>query len=110
MQLVPLLAVPAQNITTTLDNQVVNLSIYQLRYGMYMNVTVSGVLEIAAVVCQNLNRIIRSSYLNADAGFAGDFAFNDLQGVNNPYYTGLGTRYQLIYLSAADLAAMGLAA
>jgi hypothetical protein len=110
MLLVPLQAVPSQSIKTVLDNQIVELNIYQLRYGMFMNVTVNTTLEIGAVVCQNLNRIIRSEYLNMDAGFSGDFVFQDTQGTSDPYFTGLGTRYQLIYLSQDDLTALGLAA
>jgi hypothetical protein len=109
-QLIPLIATASQNLKTTLDQQTVNLSIYQLRYGLYIDVTINNVLEIGAVVCQNLNRIIRSTYLNANVGFSGDFVFNDLQGTTDPVYTGLGTRYQLIYLSASDLAALGFAA
>lgn len=107
MQSIPLQAVPSQSIKTTLDSQIVELDIYQLRYGMYINVTVNSVLEIGAVVCQNLNRIIRSAYLNMDAGFAGDFVFQDTQGSTDPDFTGLGTRYQLLYLSQADLTALG---
>lgn len=108
MNLVPLLAVPSQKLKTVLDSQIVELAIYQLRYGMFMNVTVNSVLEIGAVICQNRNRIIRNSYLNKNVGFAGDFIFNDLQGNTDPYYTGLGTRYQLLYLSDEDLATLGL--
>jgi hypothetical protein len=107
MQIVPLQAVPSQSVKTTLDGQVVQLDVYQLRYGMFMNVTVNGVLEIGAVICENLNRIIRSVYLNQEAGFAGDFVFNDTQGATDPVYTGLGTQYQLLYLSPDDLASLG---
>ena len=107
--LVPTLAVPSQKLKTTLNGQVVELAIYQLRYGMFMNVTIDGTLEIGAVVCQNRNRIIRSAYLNENVGFAGDFMWNDLEGSSDPYYTGLRTRYQLLYLSEAELAALGLA-
>lgn len=108
MLIVPLQPVPSQHVKTTLAGQVVNLDVYQRRYGLYINVFVAGVLEIGAVVCQNLNRIIRDQYLNDEVGFAGDFAFVDLQGDNDPVYQGLGTRFQLAWLSPADLAAMGL--
>ena len=59
---------------------------------------------IAGVLCQNLNRIVRSLYL----GFVGDFMFNDNQGDTDPVYTGFGGRYQLVYFAPADLAALGL--
>jgi hypothetical protein len=110
MQIIPLQAVPSQSVKTVLGGQVVQLDVYQLRYGMFMNVSVNGVPEIGAVICQNLNRIIRSVYLNQGAGFSGDFIFIDTQGATDPVYTELGTRYQLRYLSQDDLAALGFAA
>lgn len=110
MLIVPLQAVPAQTVQTTLDSQSVQLYVYQRRYGLFIDVTVNNVLEIGGVICQNLNRIIRSAYLNMNAGFAGDFIFNDTQGTTDPVYTGLGARYQLLYLEQADLDALGLAA
>ena len=57
------------------------------------------VLIIGGVICENLNRIVRSLYL----GFAGDLAFIDNQGSTDPVYTGLGTRYSLAYIEADEL-------
>lgn len=70
---------------------------------MFMDVYVGTTLIIAGVQCENLNRIVRDSYL----GFQGDFAFRDTQGDTDPYYTGLGTRYRLLYLTPDDLASLG---
>lgn len=109
MMTIPLLAVPSQKIKTVLANQIVELSIYQVRYGMFMDVTVNGVLEIGGVVCQDRNRIIRSAYLNVGVGFSGDFAFFDTTGTDDPTYDGLGTRFQLGYVTQDELDAMGLA-
>lgn len=108
MYVVPLTAVPSQQVKTVLDSQIVELDIYQLRYGMFMNVTVNGVLEIGAVICENLNRIIRDAYLNAKVGFSGDFVFQDLAGSTDPVFTGLGTRYRLLYITEAELESIGL--
>lgn len=111
MNIVPLQAVPAQNILTVLggNGQTVMLKIYTRRYGpLYMDIYINGVFEIGAVICENLRRIIRNQYLNDAVGFAGDFVFQDLQGSTDPVYTGLGTRYQLLYLSEDDLASLGL--
>lgn len=104
MNIVPLQAIPAQHILTTLDGgQLVQLKLYTRRYGMFMDVYVNGVLEIGAVICQNLNRIIRSQYLNKSVDFAGDFLFFDMQGNSDPVYTGLGTRFQLYYVTDAEV-------
>jgi hypothetical protein len=110
MRIVPLIAVPSQRIKTVLADQIVELDVYQLRYGMFINVYVNSVLEIGAVICQNLNRIIRSAYLNEKTGFSGDFVFQDTQGTDDPIWTGLGDRFQLLYLTQAELESMGLAA
>jgi len=109
MNLVPLQSVPSQKLKTVLGNQIVEISLRQLRYGLFIDVYVNGALEIGGVICENLNRIIRSAYLNTEAGFSGDFVFQDTQGTDNPYYTGLGTRFQLLYLSQDDLSGLGLA-
>jgi hypothetical protein len=87
---------------------VVQLNVYQLRYGMFMDVLIEGTLEIGAVICRNLTLIIRDGHWNADAGFAGDFVWNDLQGTNDPVFQNLGTRYQLLYLTEADLKTLGV--
>jgi len=109
MELIPLQAIPAQNVETTLANQSVILRVYQLRYGMFIDVTVTGVLEVGAVICNNTTLIIRNTYLNRNVGFEGDFVFQDTQGNTNPIFPGLGTRYQLLYLSPDDLTSFGVA-
>jgi hypothetical protein len=101
MLVIPLLSVPSQTLQVVLNNQSVTLNIYQRFFGLFMDVYSSTDLIIAGVVCQNANYIVRSLYL----GFSGDFSFLDSQGANDPYYTGLGTRYQLFYLFPSDLPA-----
>ena len=64
-----------------------------------MDVYIGNTLIIAGVICQNENRIVRSLYL----GFSGDFAWYDTQGSTDPIYTGLGSRYLLLYLYPNEL-------
>lgn len=99
MQVVPLQAVPSQVLAVQLSNQACQLKVYMTLSGLYMDVSVNGGLIIGGVICENLNRIVRDLYL----GFLGDFMFLDNQGKSDPVYTGLGTRYSLIYLSPSDL-------
>lgn len=109
MNNIPLQAIPSQNILTTLDSgMLVELKLYTRRYGMFLDVYVNTKLEIGAVICQNLNRIIRSEYLNKAVDFEGDFIFKDTQGTLDPVYTGLGTRFLLLYLTEEELAAFGV--
>ena len=105
-QIVPVQAVPNQTLQVQLANQPTTLNIYQLSTGLFMDVEVNGELIIGGVICQNLNRIVRSAYL----GYPGDFVWDDTQGTSDPVYTGLGARYLLAYLNVADLAAAGYTA
>lgn len=100
MLLVPVQAIPNQSLQVQLANQAVTLNIYQFAYGLFMDVYVSGSLIIGGVICENLNKIVRDFYL----GFVGDFTWYDTQAASDPDYTGLGSRYLLIYLEAADIA------
>lgn len=106
MQVVPLQPVPNQTSQIVLANQSCQLNVYQAQAGVFMDVLVNDEAIISGVICQNLNRIVRSLYL----GFSGDFVFQDLQpdpdlGPQDPFYSGLGSRFQLVYLAAADLPA-----
>lgn len=106
MQIVPLDAVPNQTLSIALGGQNCQLNIYQKTVpvsALYMDVYVNNAPIILGVWCENLNRIVRSAYL----GFIGDFVFNDTQGSSDPYYTGLGSRFLLQYLTTDDLSALG---
>src|ERR1700678_364286 len=101
MLIVPLQPVASQTLNVQLAGQNCQLNVYQKSTGLFMDVYVAGALIIAGVICENLNRIVRSLYL----GFIGDFCFLDTQGTTDPYYTGLGSRYQLCYVEVSDLPA-----
>ena len=100
-QIIPVQPVGNQTLNTQLSNQAVTLNIQQLLSGLYMTVLVNGELIVGPVICQNLNRIVRDLYF----GFQGDFVWDDNEGASDPIYTGLGTRYSLIYLLPSDLPA-----
>lgn len=99
MLIVPLQPVPNQTVTITLNNQVCQINVYQKQQGLFLDLFVNNILIIGGVICQNLNRIVRSLYL----GFKGDLAFIDNMGSTDPYYTGIGQRYSLSYISSDEL-------
>jgi hypothetical protein len=99
--IVPLQPVPNQTTQIVLANQNCQINVYQTPAGLFMDLLVNDALIIGGVICQNLNRIVRSLYL----GFSGDFVFADSQGADDPNYSGLGSRFQLVYLTAAELPA-----
>ena len=67
---------------------------------LYCDVTVNGKLIVAGVLCNNLTSIIAEDYL----GFIGDLYFNDIQGSSDPDYTGLASRFNLLWVQNEDLA------
>jgi hypothetical protein len=101
---VPLQQIPNQAASVQLNGQNCQINVYQKFYGIFLDLYVSDVLIIGGCFCRNLNRLVRSAYL----GFQGDLGFWDTQGSSNPYYTGVGARYQLVYLTPADLVTAGV--
>lgn len=100
---VPLQPVPSQTTQIVLGGQSCVVHVFQLAYGLFVDVYVNDELIVPSVICQNLNRIVRSLYL----GFSGDFVFWDAQGSTDPVYTGLGSRFHLLYLTASELEGAG---
>jgi hypothetical protein len=105
MLAIPIVPVPSQVLRVTLAGQDCTIALYARSTGLFLNLAVSDVPVVSGVVCQHRNRIVRSAYL----GFAGDLAIYDTTGTDDPLYTGLGTRWVLVYVEAADLIAAGLA-
>jgi hypothetical protein len=101
MLLVPLAAVPSQKFGINLAGQNCTLSVYQKTTGLYFDMLFNGAPLTSCVRClQDAQLLADRQYL----GFVGDFVFVDTQGNTDPQYAGLGSRYFLVYLEAADLA------
>lgn len=105
MLIVPLRPVANQTLTVLLAGQNCRVNVYQQDHGLFFDLIVPALLPtspvVAGVICRNNNRMVRYAYL----GFVGDFKFIDTLGLTDPHYTGLGDRYQMVYLEAPDLAA-----
>ena len=101
MLVVPTLPLPSQQLQIQLADQACTINIYQNNYGLFVDVYSNDVLIVAGVLALDRTRLVRYAYL----GFTGDFVFLDTQNGNaDPVYTGLGDRFQLLYLEADDLA------
>jgi hypothetical protein len=111
-QVVPLRPVPAQRFQVTLSGQPVTLNLYAraltvpvagqivtdppVFYNVvptFIDVYVNDALVVGGVICRNQTLIVRDPYL----GLVGDLAFQDLEGTDDPIYTGLGARFALLY-------------
>lgn len=106
MLIIPIQPLPNQLMSVVLAGQNCKINVYQKFTGLFFDLFVNDDLVIGGVICENGNRIVRSKYL----GFIGDFIFYDVLGNSDPYYTGLGGQYQLLYLEASDLDTLGLVA
>lgn len=114
MQIVPLSPVPDQTLQIVLGGQNCVISIYTLNgYSMvadnnldvpqsflYFDLAVNGAQITNTVICLDRDRLLLS---RAYLGVVGDFMFVDTQGSSDPQASGLGSRYQLLYLEASDL-------
>jgi hypothetical protein len=110
---IPIQPVASQSFSVTLAGQSCQINVYQKtwyetgpdegeflpQYAVYLDLYVNNALLIGGVICRNMVRIVRDAYF----GFIGDLAFYDSQGADDPVASGLGSRFQLIYLEAADL-------
>jgi len=99
MQVIPLSATPSQSLSVVLAGQDCKINVYQRSTGIYLDLLVSNVPIIQGNLCRDRSLMVRDSYL----GFVGDLAFTDTQGLDDPVYSGLGSRFLLVYLEAADL-------
>jgi hypothetical protein len=104
MQDIPLSPKPSQSLQVALNGQSCVLEIYQLDYGLFINVYMNDKIIVGGQICQNLNRIVRDSIAAISApGFVGDFFFYDTEGTDDPIYTGLGKRFKLDFGLLSEL-------
>lgn len=93
MLIIPVIPFASQSFNVTLSGKAVRLDIYQRSTGLFANIWLASTMILGGVLCLDRNWLVRSSYF----GMPGDLAFADTQGVTDPVYTGLGTRYLLVY-------------
>lgn len=94
--IIPLVATENQSVSISLGGQAVRLDVQTKRTGVYVNIYLNDVLTVAGSLARTNTYIVRSDYF----GLPGDFAFIDLQGEDDPSYTGFGTRWFLFYSGA----------
>jgi hypothetical protein len=104
MIVVPLQPIPAQAFNVTLGDQPCRVVLYQKGSAFYMDLTaVNNVVVQGRMVLNNV-WIVRYAYL----GLIGDLVMLDTTGTaDSPTYDGLGSRYQLCYLTPDEIASIG---
>lgn len=116
MKQIQLSAVPSQTINVVLAGQSCQIAVYQktpvvdvygVAAGLFFDLVVNNVPITTGVKCLDRARLLLDrTYL----GVVGDFMFLDVNGTgppdftgSPPDYTGLGSRFLLLYLEASDL-------
>jgi hypothetical protein len=99
MLLIPLQATPNQTLAVTLARQAAQLALRQNGRNIYFDLLLAGSYVVRSRICRDRQRLLLDAKYR---GFVGDFLFVDTQGVNNPQFAGLGSRYQLVYLAAGE--------
>jgi hypothetical protein len=102
MQQIPIQPIPSQIVSCVLGGQNVQIAIYYKTQGLFADVNSNGDDVVVAVLAHDGCPLVCIQY----TGFVGNLAFIDTQGTDDPTYDGLGSRYQLVYYTEADLAAI----
>ena len=100
MQVIPIQATPSQSLSVVLDGQNVKIQIYYKDQGIFVDVTSDNIAVGIGTLALNVVPLVSRAY----SGFLGNLMFLDLQGNLDPSYSGFGTRYKLIYLTADEYA------
>lgn len=98
MQQIPLRPIPAQTVKAVLSGQNCQIAVSQKAQGVFVDISADGVAVAASTIARDAVPLVSREY----AGFLGNLLFVDTQGDNDPEYTGFGSRYSLVYLTAAE--------
>lgn len=109
-QEVPLSPLASQTLSINLGGQACQIAVYTLGIDpdahLYFDLTVGTTPIVTGRVCRNLQQLLSDAKYR---GFQGGFMFVDNQGNmqtgQDPQADGLGSRYELLYLTADEVAA-----
>lgn len=96
MQVIQLQPLPSQQVSFVAANQQCSMTIYTKNDQMFFDLVADGVSVCSARLIRNAVPMLRAEY----TGFTGDFFITDLEGQDDPSYTGLGSRWRLVYMEA----------
>jgi hypothetical protein len=100
MQEIPLQPISSQSTKVVLDGQNCQLLVYQKPQGIFVDINVDGVDLVVGVIARDAVPLMCREY----EGFAGNLMFIDTQGGSDPSYEGVGSRFNLVYLTADEYA------
>lgn len=92
-QTIPLTANPSQTLDIVLSEQFVSLVLQTRQDNLFIDVYLDGVAIVRGRICRDRQKIVNEEY----RGFSGELFFMDTAGGSDPIYSGIGSRYLLIY-------------
>lgn len=98
MQTVPLQPVPAQITRTVLGGQNCQIRVAQKGDFMYFDLNSNGAEIVTSVIIRDAVPLLARAY----TGFSGNFVFIDTQGSDDPGFDGVGSRFNLVYLTTEE--------
>lgn len=102
MLYLPIKPEPNQRFSCVLDNQNCTFELYQRYDRLYANVYVNEEAIVLGSVCLDCVSIVQK----ATTAFTGFLSFMDVLGTDAPQWEGLGDRWQLVFLSEAEVNAI----
>ena len=106
MLTIPIQNIPNQNFKVIINGLNCNITLFNkdriygfstddnpLIFALYFNLSVNGNIITTNTICENISPLIKQKYKE----FPGNFIFIDLNGNSSPFYSGLGTRFKLVY-------------
>jgi hypothetical protein len=103
MEIIPLSnTLPNQRQTVTLDQNQFIIVLRTIGCLTYASITLNGEDVIDGICCQSNQPILPYEYLENDSGNFAFYTPND----EYPYYEQFGVTHNLVYASAAELAAL----
>lgn len=100
MQQIPIQPTPNQTLNCVIGGQNCTIVLSQKSEGIFVDVLVDNTRVVSNVLAHDAVPLVCRTY----DGFIGNLTFVDTQGNVDPEYSGLGSRYALIYLSAEEYA------
>jgi hypothetical protein len=101
MLVIPIQAVPSQQVLCVLGGQNCQIAIYQKGNSVFVDLNSNGTDMCVACLAHNA---VPLDSCNSYDGFQGNLYFIDSQGLDDPEFTGFNTRWFLVYLTAAEVA------
>ncbi len=97
---IPIQPVPSQQVLAVLGGQNCQISIYQKGDRVFVDLNSNGTDMCIGALAHNA---VPLDSRNAYDGFQGNLYFIDTQGEDDPQFTGMGSRWQLVYLTTQEV-------